>query len=93
MMIRRAIQPFLTYGPPLALWFVFVGGCAWSAIHEPVPTLRRQTVAGSAFVTICCMLLGWLLMSLPTTFPCGVLVPLARFVWTLGFLARSSSTF
>jgi hypothetical protein len=86
MSVQRAIRLFLTYGPPLALWFVFVGGCALSAIHEPDPTSRRQTVAGSALLTIYCMILGWQLLCLPTTFPFGALIPLARFIWSLGFL-------
>ena len=41
----------------------------------------------SAYVTVSCMVIAWVLMSLPDRFPLTARASVARLVWTLGWLA------
>ncbi len=87
MTVRRVIQLSLAYGPLMALWTFAVKWCVWEAINAKDPTLRYRTVTGSAFVMIYCMLFAWWVMSMRSGIPFDRLMPLARFVWTLGFIS------
>lgn len=86
MTVRRVIQLSLAFAPMMALWTFAVRWCVWEAINAQDPILRYQTVTGSAYVMINCMLFTWLAMCMPTKASSDHLMPLARFVWTLGFI-------
>jgi hypothetical protein len=86
MTVRGVIQLSMAYGPLMALWTIAVKWCVWEAINAQDPTLRYQTVTGSAPVMLFCMLFAWWEMSIPTGISFDRIMPLARFVWTLGFI-------
>ena len=84
MAIRRAIQLLLCYGPLVAFWAVTVSGSVVAAFDVRDREQGRQVVVGSAVVMLFWLIQGWGFISLTVE---TRLIPPARFVWTLGFVA------